>query len=149
MYRRDYRDLVGGGFLFLVGLFIVGRASLYYDLGTVRHLGPGMYPVWVGCLLAGLGALIAILGLFRQGKRISPDYRQFAAVVLGLVMFGLTISSFGMIPAVFILTIAAVVADNKLGIVGALVLAAVLSLIALVIFRLILSVPLEAFRWPF
>lgn len=149
MYRRDYRDVIGGGFLSLVGIFVVVHASLNYDLGTVRHLGPGMFPVWVGYLLAGLGGLIAIFGLFRPGERITPDYRQFAAVVLGLVAFAFTVTSFGMIPAVFVLTVAAVLADNKLGIVGTLVLAVALSIIALVVFHLVLSVPLEAFRWPF
>jgi hypothetical protein len=54
-----------------------------------------------------------------------------------------------MVPAVVVLTIGAVLADNKLGVIGTAILAAVLSIIALVIFRFGLSISLEAFKWPF
>ena len=149
MYTRDYRDLIGGGLLVLLGLFVGFHAIGSYDLGTVRHMGPGMFPAWLGFLLASIGAVIMVLGLFRTGDRIEPDYRQFIAVILGVMVFAVTVGTFGMIPAVVLVTIAAVLADDKVGVVGAAILAVVLSVLALLIFRVGLRVPLQMFDWPF
>jgi hypothetical protein len=149
MHTYNYRDILGGGLLILIGLFVSITALIDYDLGTMRHMGPGMFPAWLGFILAGFGGLILVLGLLRPGERIEVDYRQFAAVILGLIAFAFTVGLFGMIPAVVVLTIGAVLADNKLGVVGTVILAAVLSIIAVVIFRIGLSISLELFKWPF
>ena len=149
MYTRDYRDLIGGGLLLLLGLFVGIHALTSYDVGTLRHMGPGMFPAWLGFLLASIGAVILVLGLFRPGERIEPDYRQFFAVILGVIVFGVTVKTFGMIPAVVLLTLAAVLADDKLGVVAAAALAVTLSVLALLIFRVGLGVPLQSFMWPF
>ena len=149
MQTYNYRDILGGGLLVFIGLFVGIHATTEYDMGTWRHLGPGMFPAWLGFILAGLGGLILVLGFLSSGERIEPDYRQFAAVILGLIAFAFTVGLFGMVPAVVVLTIGAVLADNKLGVIGTAILAAVLSIIALVIFRFGLSISLEAFKWPF
>jgi hypothetical protein len=149
MYTRDYRDLIGGGLLLLLGLFVGVHSLTSYDIGTLRHMGPGMFPAWLGFLLAGIGAVILVLGLFRPGERIEPNYRQFFAVILGVLIFAVTVGTFGMIPAVVLLTFAAVLADDKLGAVEAVILAIVLSVLALVIFRVGLRIPLQTFAWPF
>lgn len=149
MYTRDYRDLIGGGLLLLFGLFVGFHALTSYDIGTLRHMGPGMFPAWLGFVLAGIGAVIMVLGLFHPGDRIEPHYRQFIAVILGVMVFAVTVGAFGMIPAVVLLTFAAVLADDKLGVVGAVILAVVLSVLALLIFRVGLRVPLQMFKWPF
>jgi len=149
MYTHNYRDVVGGGLLVLIGLFVGIYATTEYDLGTWRHLGPGMFPAWLGFVLAGIGGVILVLGLLSPGERIEPDYRQFAAVIAGLIAFAFAVNLFGMIPAVVVLTIGAVLADNKLGVIGTAILAAALSIIAVLIFRVGLSIPLELIKWPF
>jgi hypothetical protein len=149
MYIRDYRDIVGGGLLLLLGLFIGINALINYDLGTIHHMGPGMFPMWLGFLLAGIGGVIAVIGMFRPGERITPDYRQFVAVILGLAAFAFTVGLFGMVPAIVVLTIGAVLADNRLSVVGMAALAAALSIIAILVFRVGLAIPLEIFKWPF
>jgi hypothetical protein len=149
MYTRDYRDLIGGGLLLLLGLFLGFHALTSYDLGTLRHMGPGMFPTWLGFLLAGIGAVVMVLGLFRPGERIEPHYRQFVAIILGVMIFAMTVGTFGMIPAVVLVTIAAVLADDKLGVVATAMLAVVLTALALLIFRVGLRIPLQMFDWPF
>jgi hypothetical protein len=148
MYTHNYRDIIGGSLLVLIGLFVGINALVNYDLGTMRHMGPGMFPAWLGFILVGIGAVILVFGLLNAGERIEPDYRQFAAVILGMIAFAFTVGLFGMVPAVVVLTIGAVLADNKLGVVGTAILAAVLSVIAFLIFRVGLSIPLELFKWP-
>lgn len=57
------KDVVSGAFLILVAL-----AGLYlnqdHSLGTARRMGPGYMPMMVFWLLAGLGALTVLGGLF-------------------------------------------------------------------------------------
>lgn len=149
MYLRDYRDIIGGGLLIALGLWSSFYALAHYDTGTLRHMGPGMFPTWLGFILAGLGVLVLVPALFRPGPRVEIDYRQFVAVVLGVLFFALAVDYFGMIPAIVVLTIAAALADNKLGIVSTVLLIIGLSIIALLIFRLGLGITLQPFKWPF
>jgi hypothetical protein len=146
---RDYRDIVAGGLLIAGGLWVGIYASSAYSLGTVAHMGPGMFPAALGYILAGLGAAVALPALFRPGTVPRPDYRQFFAVIAAVLLFALTADAAGMVPAICLMTFAAVLADNKLGVAGALILAAGLSLLGVLIFRLGLGIPLVPFRWPF
>jgi putative tricarboxylic transport membrane protein len=149
MLRRDYRDIIGGCLLIVIGLWATLQAWLDYPLGTVSHMGPGMFPAGVGVLLAGIGLLVFVPALFRVGLALpKPDYRAFFFVLLSLVVFGLTVDTLGLIPATALLTIAAVLADNKLGVIGTVVLAVVLAAIAILIFRVGLGIPLKPFKWP-
>lgn len=148
-HRVDYRDIIAGALLIVLGLFAGFYATANYNLGTLRHMGPGMFPSWLGFMLAGLGFFVLVPALFRAGTLPKPDIRQFIAVLAGTLIFALTINVLGMVPAIFLLTIASVLADDKLGVVGTLVLCVVLSVLAVLIFRVGLEIPLYPFIWPF
>src|SRR5690554_6585417 len=102
MQTYNYRDIVGGALLIAIGLLVTTNALINYDLGTLRHLGPGMFPAWLGLILAGIGGLILVFGFLSSGEHIAVDYRQLAAVTLGLVAFAFTIGLFGLVPAVVV-----------------------------------------------
>ena len=148
-HRVDYRDVIAGALLIILGLFAGFYATANYKVGTLQQMGPGMFPSGLGFLLAGLGVLVLVPALFRAGTLPKPDFRQLVSVLAGTLMFALTINVLGMVPAIFLLTIASVLADDKLGIVGTLVLCVVLSGLAVVIFRAGLEIPLYLFIWPF
>jgi putative tricarboxylic transport membrane protein len=149
MLRRDYRDMIGGSLLIVIGLWATVQAWFDYPLGSVSHMGPGMFPAGVGVLLAFTGVLVFLPALFRVGPALAkPDYRAFFFVLLSLVLFALTVDTFGLIPATAVLTVAAVLADNKLGVIATVVLVVVLAAIALLIFRVGLGIALEPFKWP-
>jgi hypothetical protein len=149
MYARDYRDLVGGGLLIALGLWAGFHAMSNFDVGTVSRMGPGMFPASLGFLLAGLGALIALPALFRSGTTITVDWRPMIFIMIGVLAFALIVTRFGMVPAIVVLTIASVLADSKIGVIGTIILSIALSLIAYLIFRVGLGIVLEPFRWPF
>ncbi len=149
MLRRDYRDMIGGSLLIVIGVWATVQAVFDYPLGSVSHMGPGMFPAGVGVLLAFTGVLVFVPALFRAGPALAKlDYRAFFFVLLSLVLFALTVDTFGLIPATAILTVAAVLADKKVGVIGTIVLAAVLSAIAILVFSVGLGIPLEPFKWP-
>ena len=146
---RDVRDIVAGGVLIAIGLFGALYASQHYEIGVVEEMGPGMFPTAIGYVLVGLGVLIAAPAFFRAGEWEAFSWRAAVAIVGGVLLFALSVDKLGMVAALFLMTGAVVAADDKLGPVGATALAAALSLIAALIFRVGLDVPLPLFKWGF
>lgn len=148
MYSRDYRDIVGG-----VALVVIGAAVVYYGmmtlrLGTLAQMGPGMFPVGVGGLLAVFGFVIAIPALFRTGETVHIEFRTAVAILVSILAFALMVRPFGLIPAIAVQTLIASRADSKLSPVGLIVTMVGLSLTAVLIFRYGLSIPFALVAWP-
>lgn len=147
---RDYRDVIAGGLLTAIGALAALVAWTSYPVGGFSHMGAGMFPLLVGALLAGVGLVILTPALFRVGPPLpKPDYWPLFIVLLALVVFALAINWFGLIPAIVLLTFTSALADNKLGVVGTIVLAVALAAVAMLIFRGALGLPLDPFKWPF
>lgn len=148
MLTRDYRDIIGGGSLLALGLFAGLYATTEYSVGSVQHMGPGMFPAALGFLLAALGAAIALPALFRPGLLPRPEIRPLVATAASIVLFAATIRTAGLVPAVILLTVTAALGDNKLGWIAIALLSAILSIFAVLIFIVGLDMPLQLFIWP-
>jgi hypothetical protein len=149
MLSRDYRDLVGGLVLTFVGLAFAWYAAENYDLGTVRRMGPGMFPTTLGLVLAVFGIAMAVPAAFRQGPM--PEIRTVTPifVLLGVVAFALTIRPFGLIPAILSVVVISSIAELKFRPVSLGVLCLVLCFMAWLIFRVALGLTIPMARWPF
>lgn len=147
--RLDYRDVVAGALLVVVGLSAALYATGHYPTGTLRRMGAGMFPMMLGYLLAGLGVLILVPALFRAGDLPVPDWRPLVAILVGISAFAVIVERFGMVPAIIGLTACVVFADGRPRALRTLLLACALSAIAFVVFQLALGIPLPAYRWPF
>jgi uncharacterized BrkB/YihY/UPF0761 family membrane protein len=149
MLRRDYQDIIAGALMVVGGVVAALYAWSSYRLGTVSHMGPGMFPMGLSVLLAIIGAMVLVPALFRQGPALpKPDFRALVFVALALTAFSLTIRWLGLVPAIVLVTVLSVFADNKLGVVGTVVLATVLSITGWLIFKVGLGLSLETFRSP-
>ncbi len=149
MLQRDYRDIVAGSVLCLLGAFVALYCAIHYNLGSLTKLGPGLFPAALGVFLAVMGAAIAGLALFRQGQKVTVEVRPAVAVLVSLAAFAMTIESFGLIPAISLLTFVASFGNDRLRLSRAVGLAVALSAIATLIFRVGLELPVDAVRWPF
>lgn len=149
MLSRDYRDIAGGFLLVAVGLIFSWYATAHYDLGTMRRMGPGMFPTALGVVLAGFGFMIAIPAAFRPG--VMPEIRIWTPlyVLTGVAAFALMIRPMGLIPAVLGVVVISSLAELKVKPVSLTVLSTVLCLIAWLVFRVGLGLPVALFRWPF
>lgn len=147
--RRDYRDLIAGGLLIVLGVASAWYAGTEYRLGAVSRMGPGMFPTALGVLMAIIGFFIALPAWFRRGTLPMPDFRPMFLVLASVLAFAVLVEWAGMVPAIFVLTGLAVLADNKLGVRATLVLASVLSFSTWLIFRVGLGIQLQPFVWPF
>lgn len=149
MYSRDYTDIVGGLVLICIGLAFSGYAATHYDIGTVRRMGPGMYPTILGVALAVFGAAQIVPALRRTGQK--PDIRFWTPLfVLGACgVFALMLRTCGLFPAITVLTVVASLAELEIRPVRMAMLSAVLCLTAWLIFVVAFGLNLPLARWPF
>ncbi|MEQ8368430.1 MAG: tripartite tricarboxylate transporter TctB family protein [Roseicyclus sp.] len=149
MRAHDYKDILGGLLLIVVGLFFGLQALWNYDLGTMRRMGPGMFPAMVGGLLVGFGVILLISGWFRRGEW--PVWRIWSPlfVLSGVATFAVLIGPFGLIPAVVGVVAVSSLAELRVRPVPLAILAGMLSVLAWVVFRLGLGLAMPPFAWPF
>ncbi|MGQ7793621.1 tripartite tricarboxylate transporter TctB family protein [Faunimonas sp. B44] len=136
-----------------VSLFVFGCAvSLFsyfeYAIGTLTRMGPGMFPTALGLILSALGALIAVPAWFRAGEVPKIALRPLIVILVSLSIFAFMLQPFGIVPAVVVLTLGAILADDQVGIRGAVALAAGMAVTTVILFQQLLGVPFQAFRWP-
>lgn len=149
MLDRDYRDIVAG-----LGLTVIGvAAALYalsnYKLGTFSRMGPGMMPVSLGIILAVFGLSIAIPALSRRGDVIHLKFRPMIVMSISILSFALMIETLGIVPAVFFTTVIATFSETRVPLGWALVLGAGMTLLTWSIFILGLGLSIPSFDWPF
>lgn len=145
---QNQRDLVAGLLLTLGGLGFAGYAFLNLSLGTLQRMGPGLFPLIVGTLITVFG-LIVVAGSLNAPERQEPfNIRPFVFVVVGFVLFALTIRPFGLIPASFLLVVTVSASEGTMTY-RVLILAGVLAMVAALIFVAGLQVPVPLARWPF
>lgn len=148
MYSRDYRDIIAGLALLGLGLFAALYGINTMRLGTVAQMGPGFFPVTLGFILTGFGAAIIVPAFLRAGRAVEIDLRSFLAVAASILAFGLLVRPFGLLPAIVVLTSIASFADGKLAFWKAALLGLALALLAIVIFRFGLGLPVRIVAWP-
>lgn len=146
------RDLAGGALVMALGLGVAAVAH-GYRLGTLRRMGPGYFPLLLGAILIVTGGLIALGGIRRAVPHAAAepaaaiDWRGAAAVVAGLVAFAVLGRWGGLLPASFACVFLSALGDRRNRPAIAAALAAVMTLVALLVFHLVLRVQLPLLRW--
>ncbi|WP_162683451.1 tripartite tricarboxylate transporter TctB family protein [Rhodobacteraceae bacterium DSL-40] len=125
-----------------MGLY-VALVALDFGLGKLARPGPGVYPLALGIMLA----LLALACLIAS-RREQPDVRGMSLrpallVPAALVVFGLCLERFGLIPATVIFTFVAGLADREARSMTVLITAAFLSLTGVLVFIYGLGVPVH------
>lgn len=168
--RDTYRELTTAALLVCLGLGYGIWAYLNYDLGTLRRVGPGMFPLGLGGALALIGVFLALpaLGNIRRRHDALPigsgeavdileqpeepegSLRSGVFVLLSLVAFAFVLPVLGTVPALFALVYIAVLAERgrDLLLTPALI-ATVLSVLVWLLFKVALNLPLVMLKWPF
>lgn len=149
MLTRDYRDIIGGALLIIGGIAFSWYAAHQYDLGSLRRMGPGMFPMALGLVLAVFGLMMMVPAFFRAGTM--PEIRIWSPlfVLSSVIAFGLLIRSFGLVPATLAVTIISSMAELKIRAASLALLCVSLCLIAWLTFKVGLGMPVHMFRWPF
>ena len=144
------KDFLGGLLMLLLGMGTAYQAQ-FYNIGTLRRMGPGFVPTALGLLLAVIGAAI-ILTTWRAepviAERRRPEWRGWICICAGIAAFCLIGGTFGLLPATTALVFIAALGDRDNSILAALTLAAVIDVACVVIFWWALQLQFPLFAWP-
>lgn len=144
--QRALRDFAAGGIFIACGLAFAIMAY-GYDLGTPVRMGPGTFPLALGCLLAALGVAVVAKGVLAgEGEAIGVIPWRALLLILGAVLvFGLTVRGLGLAAALFISIAMSAFASRRTSPAVALALAVLLTAFCALIFVFGLGLPLALF----
>jgi len=146
----DIRDFVAGIFLIIFGLFVVLYTSGHYHIGTLELMGPGFFPMVLGCVLSVLGMLVATLSFRRTVYAFVPPpiaIRPFSSILSSIAVFALLIERAGLIVTTIIVIVIAASAKSSFRLWKALLLGITLSLLSWIIFILMLKMTIPVLPW--
>src|SRR5690606_14488844 len=100
--RLRRADWAIAGIVMIIGLaFTVTAYS--YSLGSIRNIGPGMMPFLIGiCLMVG-PVFVILRSRYETFEPVAIPLLRTAAIIGGVIVWGLTVDRFGLVPATVIL----------------------------------------------
>jgi putative tricarboxylic transport membrane protein len=140
------QDFYGGlVFVEVAVLAMIASADLPGQRGFA--FGPGTAPRLFSILLAGLGAVVALSGVFTPGPKIEPyKFRGPVLVIASILLFAAMIRPLGLVPASYITFIVAILGSKEMRVVESLVGAAVMTAFCVGLFVYLLNLPFQL--WP-
>lgn len=157
MRIKSQKDFAAGLMFTIVGIgFAWGATS--YTIGDAARMGPGYFPLALGVLLAILGLVITFGALVvetEDGEKIgSIAWRPLGFIIGANVLFGVLLAgvprfgipAFGMIVAIYGLTIVAALASEEFRLKEVVVLATVLAILSYLAFVKLLNLQFPV--WP-
>lgn len=115
-------------------------------MGTAGRMGPGYFPTVLGGLLALIGVICLIRSFFSTGEAVGKvPVKEIILVIVGVLMFGLTVRGAGMIPAVFILVLISSLAGFSFRLLPTLYMATGSAAFCWLVFVYLLGLPIQAF----
>lgn len=151
MKKIEFRtkSLLSGILVILVGLFFAIFGYLSYDLGTLRSMGPGMFPVSVAIIMVICGFIILFLNLSDEPEFVLPNARASLAILFAILCFAVSIQFFGLAPAVFSSVVVSTFAEKAFRPIYIFVLSTSLIALSYVIFYYGIGLPVPLFKWGF
>lgn len=138
------RDVLAGLIFLVIALAFAWEAT-HYDMGRTIRMGPGFIPLTLAVLLGIFGAAVAISGFRKKNEAAETgpvSWRGIALVCISLVIFGAYGRQLGIVPVVFVCVFIVALASVKNTILSALGIAAALTVLCYVVFKLGLGMSL-------
>jgi hypothetical protein len=156
---KSTKDRIGGALLVAAGLAVVA-AGASYGMGSLRQMGSGFFPAVLGALMALIGA--ALLAGSRRapaGMASGPlpemahlagpvvQWRGWLCIVGGVAAFVVLGEHGGLVPASFVSVFVAAMGDRGNSWRAAAALAALMTVLGVVVFHFGLHLLLPLFTW--
>ena len=146
MRIRSPKDFWSGLVFIAIAVAFMALATRY-RFGTAEKMGPGFFPIMVGILQAGLGAILLGRSFVLDGPSVERGrLPPLAITVVAVVLFGLALDWLGLAAAIAALVIVGAYADRSARLVESIALAVALVFFSVVMFVWILGLPLRV--WP-
>lgn len=157
MNIKSQKDFFSGLMFLIVGMaFAVGAYN--YSMGDGARMGPGYFPRMLGVILAILGSVITFKAMTvatADGEKVGKWAWKPIAFILGAnLAFGVLLGglpsikfpAFGLIAAIYALTIIASFAGDKVKMKEVLILATILAIGSYMAFIVLLKLQIPV--WP-
>ena len=142
---RAPKDFASGLIFIAVGVSAVAIARSY-PMGSALKMGPAYFPTVLGWVLYVFGAFLLLRGIARgRGAAVTWGWRPLALVTLAIVLFGFSISRFGLVPALVVMFFVCAAAGREYRFREVVVLTAVLCAFAVGVFVYALKLPFQLF----
>ena len=139
-------QLCTAALLGLLGLYVIVQGGSY-EMGSLRRMGPGFFPVMVGSVLLLFAALLALEVRHSASEKDVWIPRPILTIAAGFVAFATLLERAGLVPATLALVILVSFADKPVRPVAAVATAAGLSVLGVLVFIYGLGIPVAAFEW--
>jgi len=145
------KDYYAGALMSLIGIGAVWEAR-HYNLGTLFHMGPGFFPVILGVIMTGLGIMIAAVAATggAEDDQLTlprPEWRAWACILAGPILFIFLGNLGGLIPATFACVFVSAMGDRESTGLNSLLLAIGVTAVGVLLFSYLLQVSLPMWRW--
>ncbi len=130
----------------LLGVYVIWQGS-GYEIGSLRRMGPGFFPVMVGSVLVLFAGLLVLEVRHSEKEQAFWVPRPLLMISLGFVAFAALLDRAGLVPATLALVILVSFAEKPVRPVAALVTAAGLSVLGVLVFIYGFGIPVAAIQW--
>jgi len=146
MFKQRLTGQLGVLAVLAIALFFIISALVTLDLGTVRRMGPGAFPLMVGGLLAVLTVIVLVQNLRTELSWSAPDWPALLTIGSGVAAFALLTPMLGVLPAVFLSVLFSSSANREVTWLLRICLALAVAFGVWLIFLVALQMPFVAIR---
>jgi hypothetical protein len=139
-------DGLAGLFFLALGLFFLFH-SFGYGMGSLRDIGPGLFPALAGGILAVLGAAVVARGLATPVSAGAIARRPLVGVLVPVALFALSLKALGLALAAFLLVGASMALTRQVPLRTALPVSILLAAFAVAVFGYALQIQLKLWPW--
>jgi hypothetical protein len=137
--------LAGIFFLGLGGFFLAD--SFNYGMGSLRDIGPGLFPALAGGVLALLGLAVIAKGVAAPVSAGAIAWRPMIGVLAPVLLFAVVLKPLGLAVAAALLVGSSLAVTRQATARTAVLLSVGLALFAIGVFGFALGVPLKLWPW--
>lgn len=138
-------NLASGIMFVVIGLGALIISLMDYQIGTLRQMGPGFFPIIIGSALVVLGLVLVVQALRSDVKTWieGVNLRSFMPILAGIFAFGILIQPFGLIIALSAMTLIGMFAIKEIRLIELPVIVALQCVLGVGIFVYALGMPLK------
>lgn len=153
-FRFNRKETWSAFMLLFIGMATV-IGSTNYQIGSLARMGPGYFPLVLGVILMILGLIIAFSPSLEGGPGgdglaklpLITQLKTWFLVVFSVIAFIVVGKYGGLVPATFIMTSMATLADKGNSIKTAIITGATLTIMTVVVFHYGLQMQFPLFTW--
>ncbi|HEY7664745.1 MAG TPA: tripartite tricarboxylate transporter TctB family protein [Xanthobacteraceae bacterium] len=135
------------GLMFCAFAAVAIVAARGYSFGTAGKMGPGYFPILLGGVLAGLGAILIARSVVVAGEGIARFHLlPLGIVAIAICLFGAMIEPAGLVLSLAVLTVLSAAAGRPFHLFETIALTAALIVLSVGIFVYALGLPIAV--WP-